>query len=191
MKKCTKCGKEANDYENYCSNCGGSSFEKIEQYAPSGTVENENYQKYQQPSNGYYQQNINQNQTNNGNYYNPFNANNEQFSNESNQQNDDKKNIDDAKICGIVSLAIMIFGLFGLSWIPALIGKNKLKNVQYLRQSSEFDTAKLLNNIGMIISIVSIVIGAIAVIAQILFLITGFGIGFEIFNDLANDVMMF
>lgn len=209
MKKCNSCGKECNDYENFCSNCGGSSFSMAEQYAPENTV-NDNQNQYSdnqyteaqpnntysdaQPNNTYNdnqyynnQNTVNDNQfNNNSQYYNPygnyqqpnqFNGYNyqqpNQFGDFDPQIKAEKSNIDDAKICGIVSLVIIFFGLVGLSWIPALIGNNKLKGVTQLRGSSEFDTARLLNKIGMILSIISIVL----IVLLIIFYLILFSIG--------------
>ena len=204
MKKCNSCGKECNDYENYCSNCGGSNFTAVEQYAPENTV-NQNQTQYadnkfneNQPNNTYnqnqYYGNPNQNTVNdnqfnnntNNQYYNPYD--NYQQPNQFNQFNQfeaeqkaDKSNIEDAKVCGIVSLVIIFIGLIGLSWIPALIGNNKLKKVTHLRGTSDFDTARLLNKIGMILSIIAIVFFCAVVFFQLVVL--GIGMGSVFFND--------
>ncbi len=190
MKICATCGKQCNDNENFCSQCGTSTFNSNEQYYQSN-------QQYQ------------------GCYYDPINDKNKDESNQTNYQQQqynnyqqqpfnpqdmyiidkDKSKINDAKICGIVSLVIILFGFIGLSWIPALIGNNRLASVERLRNSSDFNTAKLLNKIGMILSIVAIAFIVIFLIIY-LFLFLGLGVAAmteympEIVNEMQNLMIM-
>lgn len=137
MKNCTNCGKTCCDNENFCSNCGSSTFT---QPGP-----------YQAPNMDDY------------------------------ILNEEKDKIDIARICGMGSLVIILLGLIHFSWIPALIGLSKLKSVTYLRNSSNFRKAKLLNKIGMILSIVFIVLTIILVIGYI---IAFFELGYTAFTNL-------
>lgn len=183
MKTCTNCGKQCNDNENFCSNCGTSTFNSNEQYSQ------------------------NQQYANQGCYYNPINNENETNQNDNQQKqynnyqqptynpqimyiiDKDKSKINDAKICGIVSLVIILFGFIGFSWIPALIGNNRLASVEKLRNTSDFNTAKLLNKIGMILSIVAISFIVIFVIIYLfIFLLTGVSLMTDYMPEIVNEM---
>lgn len=137
MKNCTNCGKICCDNENFCSNCGSSTFTQ------SGPYQAPNMDAY--------------------------------------ILNEEKDKIDIARICGMVSLVIILLGLIHFSWIPALIGLSKLKSVISLQYSSNFRNAKLLNKIGMIVSIVSIVL---TVLLVIVYIVAVFGLGYAAFTTL-------